>query len=346
MPAVCLLVAVDASLIQYRDDPLAMLVPRHVSVPPTQVLSFRLVDFSSTGTALSATECYNRRVFFPFDEKTTTLTMTHLRPQCENSQRRGACQVFPGNQRISVMKPAASLLLCLVATNLMAQRLVQNPTRDSSHPVGQIPIYFEQNDGQADKTAKFLAVNGRLKALITKNGLEFPRGNTFISMQVRHGSVTSFQPEEPAAGVSQFYYLGRQMLTGLKHYERVRGHNIRPGIDILFRSNDTELEYDFDVHPGGRPDLLRLGFGGKRSLDLEKNGDIRLISENDELRLRKPEAWQNIGDKRRRIECDYRISANGDVAFTLGHYDHFRDLTIDPIISFSTAYLSSGGDGA
>jgi hypothetical protein len=35
MPAVCLLVAVDASLIQYRDDPAK--VPRHVSVPPTQV---------------------------------------------------------------------------------------------------------------------------------------------------------------------------------------------------------------------------------------------------------------------------------------------------------------------
>ena len=234
-------------------------------------------------------------------------------------------------------------MLFLVTTNLIAQRLIQNPIRDSSHPMGQIPIYFEQNGGQADKAARFVAFNGRHKALITKNGLAFPHGNTFISVQVRDGSVTTFQPEEPTVGVSN-YYLGRRVLTGLKHYGRVRGHNIRPGIDIVFHSNETELEYDFEVHPGGRPELLRLGFSGTKYLDLEKNGDIRLVAENDELRLRKPEAWQDQGDHRRRIECQYRISPNGDVELALGPYDHSRQLTIDPIISFSTYLSGSGND--
>jgi hypothetical protein len=235
------------------------------------------------------------------------------------------------------------LPLFLITTSLMAQELVQNPARDSSHPMGQIPVYFEQNDGQADKAARFVASNGRLKALITKNGLAFPHGSAFISMQVRDGLVASFQPEESTAGVSN-YYLGRRGIKELKHYGRVRGRNIRPGIDIVFHSNETELEYDFEAHPGARPELLRLGFSGRTSLELEKNGDIRLGSKSDELMLRKPEAWQGVGDQRRRIECDYRISASGDVAFTLGRYDHSLDLTIDPIISFSTYLSSSGND--
>jgi FG-GAP-like repeat/Beta-propeller repeat/Putative binding domain, N-terminal len=268
--------------------------------------------------------------------------ITHLRPQWKSRRRQRALRVPFGHQRISVIELATFLLLFLITTNAVAQRLIQYPTPDSSHSMGQIPIYFEQNDGQADESARFVALNGRLKALITKNGLAFPHGKTFITMQVRDGSVTTFQPEEPTVGVSN-YYLGRRVLTGLKHYGRVRGHNIRPGIDIVFHSNETQLEYDFEVHPGGRPDLLRLGFSGVKYLDLETNGDIRLVAENDELRLRKLDAWQDIRGQRKRIECSYRISPNEDVELILGPYDHSRQLTIDPVISFST-YLSSGGE--
>ena len=203
-------------------------------------------------------------------KKRLNVTITHLRPQWKAGRRQHARQVSQGNQLISAVKLAAFLCLpFLVITNLIAQRLIQTPTRDSSHSIGQIPIYFEQNSGQADDAAKFVALNGRLKAWITRDGLVFPHGNTFISMQVRDGSVTTFQPEEPTVGVSN-YYLGRRVLTGLKHYGRVRGHNIRPGIDIVFHSNETQLEYDFEVRPGGRPDLLRLGFSGTKSPTLKR----------------------------------------------------------------------------
>ncbi len=232
-------------------------------------------------------------------------------------------------------------MLFVITTNVVAQGLAQRPAADSSRSMGQIPIYFEQNDGQAGEPAKFVVFHGRPKAFITPSGLVFPHGNTSISMEVRDGSVRAFQPEEAAEGVSN-YYLGRRVLTGLKHYGRVRGHNIRPGIDIVFHSNASELEYDFEVRPGARPELLRLEFSGMRDLGLEENGDIHLVADDNELRLRKPDAWQDTGGERERIECRYRISKTGDVELALGRYDHTRQLTIDPIISFST-YLSSGG---
>src|ERR1039458_3549771 len=51
-------------------------------------------------------------------------------------------------------------------------------------------------------------------------------------------------------------------------------------------------------------------------------------------------------DSRRYIDGRFRVTADDEVSFQLGSYDHRRSLVIDPVLTYST-YLGGGSsDGA
>ncbi|NIN34058.1 MAG: hypothetical protein GTO60_02680, partial [Gammaproteobacteria bacterium] len=50
------------------------------------------------------------------------------------------------------------------------------------------------------------------------------------------------------------------------HYERVRYHDIYPGIDVVFYFREGHLEYDFVLSPAADPDSIRLEFTGMDEL--------------------------------------------------------------------------------
>src|SRR3954447_6230017 len=54
----------------------------------------------------------------------------------------------------------------------------------------------------------------------------------------------------------------QQWRLGVPHYAQVRSRGIYPGIDIVYYGSDGQLEYDFVVSPGARPDKIALRFEG------------------------------------------------------------------------------------
>jgi hypothetical protein len=227
-------------------------------------------------------------------------------------------------------------LLSLPIMGLRAQTVSHESLKLYSDFAG-VPFYFEQNRGQASREKLYVGHAGRLTASLTNAGVTLALDGQSLSMHLAGANPEAqFSEEDPVAGISN-YYFGSQTMTGILHYAKVRCHDILPGIDIVYYGRLTELEYDLVLHPGSDPRAVRFHFSGEHRLELDSSGDLLLTSGNTELRQRKPRVWQGDTSHSREVECRYEIQTNGEVALVLvGAYDHSAELTIDPILSFST----------
>src|SRR5258708_30679615 len=151
---------------------------------------------------------------------------------------------------------------------LLASLSAQGPAN-----FGNVPLYFEENRGQTDSHARYIARSATLIGFITQDGWTFSLNGQLISMYIAHANTkTRFVPEGAVEGITN-YYLGSRAITSLPHYSSVRSKNIRPGIDILYHGNERKLEYDLVIHPGADVNDIRLRFDGSQPV-LSDNGDI------------------------------------------------------------------------
>jgi hypothetical protein len=90
------------------------------------------------------------------------------------------------------------------------------------------------------------------------------------------------------------------------------------------------------LHPAADPAVIRFRFEGAGRPEISPSGDLLLRTGIGELRQHRPQVWQDLGSQKRSIECRYEVGSGGEVGLVLGSYDHSAELTIDPILSFST----------
>src|SRR5216684_8089129 len=236
--------------------------------------------------------------------------------------------------KIDVRAASVFSLALLLATHLSAQH---------ASKFGTVPLYFEQNKGQTDPQARYIARSANLVGFVLQNGWTLSLNGQPISMHIAHAdSKAALVPESPIEGITN-YYLGSRAITALQHYSSVRAKNIRPGIDIVYHGNERELEYDLVIHPGADIYALWLRFEGSRPV-LADNGDIVLKTTAGEVRQHKPRVWQEANGHRTEVDCRYVLAKSGSVGFVLSNYDRSADLTIDPIISYSTYLTGTGSD--
>ena len=209
---------------------------------------------------------------------------------------------------------------------------------------GKVPAYFEENHGQADARALYIARAGDQTAFVTSDGLVLALKDQAVAMHLVDADPrVRFATQSPLEGVSN-YYLGRRAFTGLQHFSAVRAANIRPNIDIVYHANGQNLEYDLVIHAGGNPAALQFRFDGGAAPELDQNGDLVFKLSSGELRQHAPRVWQQMGDQRREIACRYEISGEREVRLLLSDYDRSRDLVVDPILSYSTYLAGTGSD--
>lgn len=130
---------------------------------------------------------------------------------------------------------------------------------------GRLPLRFEANRGQAHGTVDFLARgpgytmslgrDGAILALTGGKGSDGAPGagaSAVVGMHVVGGSSNpAASGSNKLPGVSN-YMVGRDSRkwhTGVPSFERVRYDGVYPGVDMVYRGNQRELEYDFVVTP-------------------------------------------------------------------------------------------------
>ncbi len=249
---------------------------------------------------------------------------------------------------------------------------------------GKLPLSFEANAGQADKSVKFLSRGSGYGIYLTGDeavlalrragckgapASEVAAANTFsarppqprseagcvqgadvVRMRLAAASSSTAPPvgEEQLPGTAN-YFIGNdrdKWRTSVPTYAKVRYSRVYPGVDLVYYGKQRQLEYDFVVAPGADPTVIRLQFAGAKGLRLEADGNLAVSAEDEAMTFHKPTVYQEVDGKRRAVAGSYALLAGHMVAFHLGSYDSRRPLVIDPVLEYSTYVGGSGYDSA
>lgn len=141
--------------------------------------------------------------------------------------------------------------------------------------------------------------------------------------------------------------------THVPAFAKVRYHQAYPGIDLVYYGKDGQLEYDFVVAPGADPGRIEMAIDGADTVDVDPQGDLRIMVANRELRWLKPRVYQEIDGGRMEVASEYLVRASSEtkaagrthrVGFRLAPYERHLALVIDPILAYSTYLGGSFAD--
>ena len=230
-----------------------------------------------------------------------------------------------------------------------------------------LPMFFEPNQGQTAPQVKFLARGAGYGLFLTADEAVLELQHPALGSQHSTGSsqlaAGSSQPSSsvirmrldganssprvsgasPLPGKSN-YFIGNDSSKwhhDIPQFARVQYQAVYPGVDLVYYGNQGQLEYDFRVAPGAQPNQIALSFqGASARLD---SGNLILSTADGDVRFNAPIIYQQDGNKRQSIAGSFRQLAGNRIGFTIGDYDHRRELVIDPILTYST-YLGGGGE--
>lgn len=258
----------------------------------------------------------------------------------------------------------ALLFLCSGFRPAVAENGYAQTQRLASLSNGELPLSFEENQGQTDSGAKFLSrgkgYNLFLKStemVLSISGKSKPEKRR--SMLERHREASSRitgRSEETVrmtiiganrsariAGLDRLpgkssYFIGRDPAKWIKdvpHYSKVRIENVYPKIDLHYYGNQQRLEYDWVLAPGADPDAIRFAVESRRKLKINSLGNL-VLDDSREMWLEKPIVYQDHQGSRTEIPAKYILKDDGQVGFQLGRYEESLPLIIDPVLNFST----------
>ncbi len=228
---------------------------------------------------------------------------------------------------------------------------------DARGLLGQLPLIFEPNQGQADGSVKFVSRGAGYSLYLNSTGAVLAmrtasRGKSGSAPCVEAVRMTlvGANPAAAVAGSDKLpgmsnYFIGNdphKWHTGIPQFAGVRYHSVYPGIDLVFYGTQGHLEYDFKVAPGADPAQAEMQFdGGKVELS---GGDLVLKGSGADVRLQAPRIYQSAAGQRQAVDGRFVLRAENRVSFEIGAYDRSRELVIDPNITYSTYFGGAGNE--
>ena len=224
-----------------------------------------------------------------------------------------------------------------------------------------LPLMFEPNEGQgnlnaADSRIKFIARGaGYVLALNPQGAIVTVRSHAgssnsphFDSIRMRLAGANP-HPRIHAGDLlpaKSNYLLGNdpaKWRRDVPQFARVRYENIYPGINLVFYGNQGRLEHDFQVAPGADPSQPEIEFDGARKLEL-RNGALVVHTRGGEMLLQAPRVYQKVDGREQAVAGNFVLRGGNRAGFSVGDYDHGRELVIDPVLNFSSYFGGSGDE--
>jgi hypothetical protein len=231
-----------------------------------------------------------------------------------------------------------------------------------------LPLSFEVNQGQAGSDVWFLA-RGRGYTILLKpgeaalalqspgQGAQFPPrvqpqpkpSTRVLRMRIEGANLSAAATGlERLPGVSN-YFIGddpSRWHTQVPTYKKVQFEHIRPGVNLVYYGSQGQLEYDFVLSPGVKPQSLGLSFVGSDAA-IDPQGDLVFASTGGQVTFRRPVAYQSDKSnpaKKHFLTASYIPKGHNRVGFKVLDYDPQEPLVIDPYLYYSTYLGGSGGD--
>ena len=214
----------------------------------------------------------------------------------------------------------------------------------SSMSWGQTNLRFEQNLGQTDRRAQFLARTRQATVFVTTNDTLFSlrgAGTTTADVRMRFGgaSTGNWTPEQKTkATIASYVGPPSNWRDEIPVFERLRRKNVYPGIDLVYYGEGRDLEYDFELAPGSDVHRIRIGFSPGAKTKISSNGDLEVATAAGLLVQRRPKVFQDGAE----VHAHYKSLDGGEYGIRLGAHNPRRPLKIDPVVTFASFY---GGDG-
>jgi hypothetical protein len=217
-----------------------------------------------------------------------------------------------------------------------------------------LPLFFEPNQGQTAPQVKFLAHGAGYGLFLTADEAVLQLHPSAVSSQPSalssQGASSSvirmrldganssarISGASPLPGKSS-YFIGNdpsKWHRDIPQFARVQYEAVYPGVNLVYYGDQGQLEYDFRVAPAADPNQIALSFKGASARIV--SGDLLLATDRGDVRFEAPRIYQQDGKIQKPIAGSFRQLADNKIGFSIGDYDHSRELVIDPILSYST----------
>lgn len=155
------------------------------------------------------------------------------------------------------------------------------------------------------------------------------------------------QGEQRLAGMSN-YFVGDESRwrSEVPHYERVRYHDLYPGIDLLLYGSGGELEYDLVLKPGADPRNVALAIEGTEQTRIDAKGNLVLRTALGDVHQLPAFAYALRNGRKNAVKVAYIRRSDNLIGFAVGKRDAQATLVIDPVLRYSTVIGGTGFDSA
>jgi hypothetical protein len=234
-----------------------------------------------------------------------------------------------------------------------------------------LPV-FEENKGQvtgedADKV-RFIFKDEKVTIFLLENGIayQFSKKHYPNGFNNSHSSPEGIQIEEKldqeiktetyrmdvilkganqnpiitTEGKSKDYiqYYNHDALN-VYSYNKIIYHDVYPNIDWVVYTNDHTIKYDFIVHPGGDPSLIKMQTEWVEEISKNNDGSLSLRNRMGSITEQNPFSFQGEEIINTQFLVDDQI-----VSFGFEDFDPSQILIVDPSLQWETYYGGSGSD--
>ena len=243
---------------------------------------------------------------------------------------------------------------------------------------GMIPLQFIPNQGQIDGQVAYY-VQGRDKTIyFTAEGLTFvlaeqaqkdgkkqpgpvdsndsdatQRWVVKLDFVDSNAAAKPIGLEKSGAVVSYFKGKPEEWKAGLAAYSKIIYRDLWPGIDLLYYGTFNRMKYEFIVHPGADPFLIRLAYRGAESVALTAEGRLEAKTSNGGIEDDIPVAYQEADGKQENVPVAYALASEAETesrtyvyGFNVGEYDRSRTLILDPAVLVYCGYIGGSDEEA
>lgn len=180
---------------------------------------------------------------------------------------------------------------------------------------------------------------------------------TRIDVTLKNASIKRANVIAEGASITNYNYFQPHCpggIYGVKEYEKITIKDVYPNIDwVFYNSSKTGVKYDFIVHPGADPALVKLVYHSQHKLLLAETGDIQISTKLGLLTEMAPVTF--LSDKK--IESQFIVNSSKrdqksgfetEIGFNIPDFNNKlnnsgEDIVIDPQLFWGTFVGGGGG---